>query len=97
MNDTTAPLNVYKALPKVELHRHLEGSLRLQTMLDVAEDHGIAAEEQDSATAGSPLADYSVSGLDNDRLSNASAGLVGLAVTAVAGFGLFYVLKGRQN
>lgn len=37
----TSPLNVYKALPKVELHRHLEGSLRLQTMLDIANAHGI--------------------------------------------------------
>ncbi|MEI2785191.1 MAG: PDGLE domain-containing protein [Candidatus Nanopelagicales bacterium] len=61
----------------------------------VAEDHGIV--EQDSAAAGSPLADYSVNGLSNDRLSNATAGLVGLAVTAAAGFGLFYIVKGRQN
>jgi len=37
----TAPLNAYRALPKVELHRHLEGSLRLDTMLDVARQHGI--------------------------------------------------------
>ena len=37
----TSPLNIYKALPKVELHRHLEGSLRLQTMLEVATSHGI--------------------------------------------------------
>jgi adenosine deaminase len=34
-------LNTYRALPKVELHRHLEGSLRLDTMLDVARQHGI--------------------------------------------------------
>jgi adenosine deaminase len=31
----------YRALPKVELHRHLEGTLRLETMLDVARQHGI--------------------------------------------------------
>ena len=37
----TSPLNIYKSLPKVELHRHLEGSLRLQTMLDIANSHGI--------------------------------------------------------
>jgi len=41
VSDITAPLNVYKSLPKVELHRHLEGSLRLQTMLDIAHAHGI--------------------------------------------------------
>jgi cobalt/nickel transport system permease protein len=63
----------------------------------VAEDHGIAASEQDSATAGSPLADYSLTGVSNDRLSTAAAGLTGLAVTAAVGFGLFYVIKGRST
>jgi adenosine deaminase len=37
----TASLNMYRALPKVELHRHLEGSLRLDTMLEIAREHGI--------------------------------------------------------
>ena len=37
----TASLNKYRAIPKVELHRHLEGSLRLDTMLDIAKKHGI--------------------------------------------------------
>lgn len=41
LNDNTAPLNQYFSLPKVELHRHLEGSLRLTTMLDVARQHGV--------------------------------------------------------
>jgi adenosine deaminase len=31
----------YRSFPKVELHRHLEGSLRLDTMLDVARKHGL--------------------------------------------------------
>jgi adenosine deaminase len=30
-----------RALPKVDLHRHLEGSLRLQTLSDFAKEHGI--------------------------------------------------------
>jgi len=38
---TTAPLNIYQSLPKVELHRHLEGSLRLSTMLEIAHAHGV--------------------------------------------------------
>ena len=31
-----------KKLPLVELHRHLDGSIRLETILDLAEQHGIA-------------------------------------------------------
>ena len=31
----------YYAIPKVDLHRHLEGSLRLRTMLDLARNQGI--------------------------------------------------------
>ena len=34
-------IDFYKSLPKVELHRHLEGALRLKTMLEVAHAHGI--------------------------------------------------------
>jgi len=34
-------LDIYKNLPKVELHRHLEGSLRLKTMMEIARAHGI--------------------------------------------------------
>ncbi len=29
------------AMPKVELHRHLEGSLRLATLLEVGRAHGV--------------------------------------------------------
>lgn len=33
--------SLYRRLPKVELHRHLEGTLRLDTMLEIARAHGI--------------------------------------------------------
>lgn len=33
--------DTFDALPKIELHRHLEGSLRLKTMLDIARQHKI--------------------------------------------------------
>src|SRR5512143_3292026 len=42
---STATLNQYQKLPKVELHRHLEGSLRLNTMLDIARKHDIPIPE----------------------------------------------------
>lgn len=63
----------------------------------VAIDHGIAANEQESATSDSPLAGYSLTGVADERLGNAAAGLTGLAVTAAVGFGLFHLLKRRQN
>ena len=41
LQEDTTPLNQYLSLPKVELHRHLEGSLRLATMLDIAHKDGM--------------------------------------------------------
>ncbi len=52
-----------RALPKVELHRHLDGSVRLATMLDIARRHGLdlgartPAELAPLATITSPLED----------------------------------------
>ncbi len=43
MSQKTEPRHriFYKSLPKVELHRHLEGSLRLSTMLEIARQHNL--------------------------------------------------------
>jgi len=41
IREETSPLNKFFSMPKVELHRHLEGSLRLTTMLDIAQQHGV--------------------------------------------------------
>lgn len=38
---TTSQLRPYRRFPKVDLHRHLEGSLRIDTLLDIARTHGI--------------------------------------------------------
>src|SRR5882724_7139293 len=34
-------------LPKIELHRHLEGAIRLSTMVEVAQEYGIEMPEYD--------------------------------------------------
>ncbi|MBP6178045.1 MAG: adenosine deaminase [Anaerolineales bacterium] len=53
MSNETVPLNQFFSLPKVELHRHLEGSLRLTTMLDIADRHGVTV----------PVSMFNLSGL----------------------------------
>jgi hypothetical protein len=63
----------------------------------VADQYGILDNAEDSATATSPLADYAVTGVDNDRLSGGAAGLVGVGVTAAIGFALFYALRRRPS
>jgi adenosine deaminase len=37
----TLPLSVFQRLPKTDLHVHLDGSLRLSTMLELAEQQGV--------------------------------------------------------
>lgn len=64
----------------------------------VAEQQGFVDSAQDSHAAGSPLADYGVAGVEDDRLSVGLAGLIGIAVTAGLGFGLFFLLRaGRRS
>jgi adenosine deaminase len=41
------PINYYQSLPKVDLHRHLEGSLRLDTLRDIADQFNIELPEKD--------------------------------------------------
>ncbi|MBN1669157.1 MAG: hypothetical protein JW862_18830, partial [Anaerolineales bacterium] len=38
---TRRSFDFYHALPKVELHRHLEGSVRLSTLIEIGREHGI--------------------------------------------------------
>jgi len=43
-------LAIVQAMPKIELHRHLEGSLRLASLLDIARQYGMAMAEYDEET-----------------------------------------------
>lgn len=38
---------INRALPLIELHRHLDGSIRLETILELADQHGIALPAND--------------------------------------------------
>jgi adenosine deaminase len=46
-----------RALPKVELHRHLDGSLRVQTILELARGRGIDVGSVERLTITSPMGD----------------------------------------
>lgn len=41
ITDARAIRSLFRRLPKVDLHRHLEGSLRLGTLVEIAAQHGI--------------------------------------------------------
>lgn len=63
----------------------------------VAEEHGIAAAEQEHATSGSPFAGYSAEWLDNGLLSGGLAGVVGVAVVLLLAGGLGRVLRRKAD
>lgn len=59
----------------------------------VAEQEGFADQAEDHALADSPLADYG-DNLGTDRgLSTGIAGLIGVVVAIVLGFGLFWLIR----
>ena len=63
----------------------------------VAESTGFLDTAKDSAAAGSPLADYGVSGVENARLSGGLAGIIGVLVTLLLAGGLAWVLRRRRT
>lgn len=63
----------------------------------VAEDEGFSATARDSDLAGSPLADYQVSGVENERLSGGLAGLAGVSLTFGLGLLVFTGTKALRR
>jgi cobalt/nickel transport protein len=61
-----------------------------------AERSGFLDTAEDSAAAGSPLADYAVAGVAEDRLSTGLAGVAGVAVTLLLAGGLALLLRRRR-
>ncbi|MET8574254.1 energy-coupling factor ABC transporter permease [Streptomyces sp. NPDC005012] len=63
----------------------------------VATDHGIDRAAEEHAVADGPLADYGVSGVDDERLSVGLAGVIGVGVTAAVGTGVFLAVRRRET
>ncbi|CAA9235774.1 MAG: hypothetical protein AVDCRST_MAG41-1186 [uncultured Corynebacteriales bacterium] len=59
----------------------------------VAEDKGFIATATDSDLADSPVADYAVRGVDDERVSGGLAGVLGVLATFAIGGALFLVVR----
>ena len=62
----------------------------------VAADKGFDRGATSSAFASGPLADYSVKGVSNGRLSTGLSGIAGVTVTFALGGGVFYATRRRH-
>ncbi len=63
----------------------------------VSEDQGFASLEDEHDAADSPFTGYETEGVDDDGLSPALAGVVGVGVTFLLGGGLFLLVRGRSQ
>jgi cobalt/nickel transport protein len=63
----------------------------------VAEEIGFIDTAKDSAVANSPLSDYGVVGIANERLSVGISGIIGVIITGIVAFYLFkYLSKSKK-
>jgi cobalt/nickel transport protein len=62
----------------------------------VAGDKGFLENAKDHLFADSPLADYAVKGVDNERLSTGLAGLIGVLLTFGIGLALFALVRSMR-
>jgi len=56
-------------------------------------EQGLDVTAIDSANADSALADYGVSGIENQRLSGFLGGAVGVALAGIAGTGIYFWVR----
>jgi hypothetical protein len=63
----------------------------------VAEQAGFIDSADESATSSSPLADYQVEGVNNERLSGGLAGVIGCALVLVISGGVFWLVRRKGS
>ncbi|WKU45261.1 energy-coupling factor ABC transporter permease [Streptomyces sp. VNUA116] len=63
----------------------------------VAHDKGIDSKEEAHAAKDSPLADYQVKDVSDERLSGGLAGVIGVGATLAAGTGVFVTLRWKRT
>jgi hypothetical protein len=62
----------------------------------VAIDKGFDKGEKEHATKDSPLAGYATKGIENERLSGGLAGVAGVGITLLIGYGMVFVVRRRN-
>ncbi|MFI9203444.1 energy-coupling factor ABC transporter permease [Streptomyces sp. NPDC053048] len=62
----------------------------------VAHDKGIDSKAEDHAAKDSPLADYQVEDVGDERISGGLAGVIGVGATLAVGTGVFVVVRRRR-
>lgn len=62
----------------------------------VAQDVGFIDTAKDHANSDTALADYSVKGVENERLSVGVAGVIGVIATGAVSGGLFLLLRRKR-
>jgi len=63
----------------------------------VAGDIGFLQTAKETPVSGSPLADYGVEGIENERASVGLAGVIGAGATGIVAMGLFIYLSKRKK
>ncbi|MGW0731535.1 energy-coupling factor ABC transporter permease [Streptomyces sp. NPDC002851] len=63
----------------------------------VAADKGMDQKAEEHAAADSPLADYGLFGVADERLSVGLAGVIGVGATVLAGTGVFWAVRRRRT
>ena len=63
----------------------------------VASDIGFIESAKDHSNADGALADYSVKGVDNARLSTGAAGVIGVLATGAVSTGLFMWVRRKSG
>lgn len=54
------------------------------------------AQSEEEHEVGGPLADYGISGVENEFLSTATAGVLGVLLTFAIGGGLFWLVRRKR-
>lgn len=63
----------------------------------VARTKGFAGSEREHSLSESPVADYSVEGVSNDRIATAASGLIGVLLTFGAAAGILALVRARRR